>query len=249
MTFDSGASRAAKEAASKRDFTDYKQAQAAKSSSTSDDSSSPRSRTFDPSGNAPPVIPRSTPPTLNGQTTGNGGGGNGYSGSYHQYNYYPDPRTYSTRSVRIHNYYGSYYSRPYIYYNDNYSSLFWWWLLDRPLEERAMWTYYHRNDMDPARYQALVYNDLALDERVRELEQRLRSPRHGPRPHVFRPIHQSRVSQPAHAQWPDRFLVHPYSHRHRRGRFLRLADFLQTLSNLNGLTLSPNNSNHEPASP
>jgi hypothetical protein len=172
MTFDSGASRAAKEAASKRDFTDYKQAQAAKSSAASgDNSSSPRSRTFDPSGNAPPVIPRSSPPTINGQTTSYGGG-YGYPGSYHQYNYYPDPRTYSTRSVRIRNYYGSYYSRPYVYYNDNYSSLFWWWLLDRPLEERAMWTYYHRNDMDPARYQALVYNDLALDQRVRELEQR-----------------------------------------------------------------------------
>ncbi|MDB6121614.1 MAG: hypothetical protein JWQ71_607, partial [Pedosphaera sp.] len=163
------ASRAAKEAASKRDFTAYKQAQAAKSGSSGNPSDAPQSRTLDPSGNAPPIIPRSTSPTVNSQPTSYGG--NNYSGSYRQ-TYYPDYQTYSTRSVRIRNYYTPYYSRPVVIYNDNYSSLFWWWLLDRPLEERARWTYYHRNDMDDARYRALVYQDMELDNRVRELEQR-----------------------------------------------------------------------------
>jgi hypothetical protein len=55
-------------------------------------------------------------------------------------------------------------------YNDPYNSYFWWWLLDRSLDDRAYWAYHHRYDMDPARYQALVANDAQLDARVSQLE-------------------------------------------------------------------------------
>jgi hypothetical protein len=51
-------------------------------------------------------------------------------------------------------------------YNDPYNSLFWWWLLDRSLDDRAWWAYHHRYDMDPARYQALIATDQQLEARV-----------------------------------------------------------------------------------
>jgi hypothetical protein len=63
-----------------------------------------------------------------------------------------------------------YASRPTVVYRDPYDSLFWWWLLDRSLDERAYWAYHHRYDMDPNRYQALVAQDQQLDARVSELE-------------------------------------------------------------------------------
>ena len=63
-----------------------------------------------------------------------------------------------------------YSSRPWVVYHDPYSSLFWWWLLDRSLDDRAWWAYHHRYDMDPARYQALVATDQQLEARVEQLE-------------------------------------------------------------------------------
>ncbi len=61
-------------------------------------------------------------------------------------------------------------SRPVVIYHDPYNSLFWWWLLDRSLDDRAWWAYHHRYDMDPARYQALVAQDQQLEARVEQLE-------------------------------------------------------------------------------
>jgi len=55
-------------------------------------------------------------------------------------------------------------------YHDPYNSFFWWWLLDRALDDRASWAYHHRYDMDPARYQALVAHDQQLEQRVAQLE-------------------------------------------------------------------------------
>ena len=163
MTFDTSAARANKESASKRDFTDYKQSQAAKTSGFNGNSSG---RGSDYSGPVPPVLPRS-------QSSAGSGWNGGYSRPYyHTTVWYPDPYLYSTRSIRIHNYYAPYWTRPVVLYNDNYGSFFWWWLLDQSLENRAMWVYNHRYDMDDARYRALVYQDLALENRVAELEQR-----------------------------------------------------------------------------
>ncbi|MDB6067233.1 MAG: hypothetical protein JWR26_3441 [Pedosphaera sp.] len=171
-----------KESASQRDFSNFKQSQVAKSSG-SDFSGKPlrnstRLSGSDNAGSVPPVIPASqrsgyqTPPIGVDSARSTRFGGNGYAGSYGRTSWYPDPVLYSTRPIRIRNYYSPYYSRPLVVYNDNYSSLFWWWLLDQSLEDRAQWVYHHRQDMDDARYRALVYQDLALENRVQELEQR-----------------------------------------------------------------------------
>ncbi len=82
----------------------------------------------------------------------------------------PDAVTISTRPGRIYNVFNPYYSRPVVIYRDPYNSLFWWWLLDRSIDDRACWAYHHRYDMDPARYQALVATDQQLETRVEQLE-------------------------------------------------------------------------------
>jgi hypothetical protein len=81
-----------------------------------------------------------------------------------------DRNVYITRETRIYSAYSPYYSRPLVLYNDPYNSFFWWWMLDRSLDERAMWAYSHRYDMDSARYQALLAQDARLETRIRQLE-------------------------------------------------------------------------------
>lgn len=70
----------------------------------------------------------------------------------------------------MEHHYAPYYSRPLISFNDGFNGFFWWWLLDRSLDERAMWAYHHRADMDGARYQALLAHDTNLEARVKQLE-------------------------------------------------------------------------------
>ena len=107
--------------------------------------------------------------------TGNSATINTSSGSYRQVSNITH-ETYITRDVRINTFYSSgyigvpYYSRPIIVYNDPYNSLFWYWLLDRNIEQQAMWAYCHRADMDAARYNALLARDANLAARVRALE-------------------------------------------------------------------------------
>jgi hypothetical protein len=84
--------------------------------------------------------------------------------------YVPAPVVIQTRPARIYTVFNPYYSRPIITYSDPYSSLFWWWLLDRSLDEQAYWAYHHRYDMDPARYQALLSHDAQLESRIAALE-------------------------------------------------------------------------------
>ncbi len=156
MTFDSAAARATQEDTSRRNFNQYQQNQTARSAGPA---SSPTRSTA-----VPPPIPNSSP------ATGNGG--------YTSYNaprrttvWYPDPQIYATRSVRIRNYYSPYWSRPVVVYNDNYNSFFWWWLLDQSIDSQALWVYNHRADIDDARYRALVYQNLELENRVVQLQQ------------------------------------------------------------------------------
>jgi hypothetical protein len=87
-----------------------------------------------------------------------------------------------TRPVRLYSVFSPYYSRPWVVYSDPYSSYFWWWLLDRSLDDRAWWAYHHRYDMDPARYDALVASDQQLSARVAQLEaqQAARDPSYTP---------------------------------------------------------------------
>ena len=143
FNFDSAAARANKEQASKSDFSRFKESQ------------------------KPPVIPRSSsdnsyggrPPPIPGSTR-----------SYTRTVYVPDYTVIRTRPSRINVYFGSYGYRPWVYYHDPYSSLFWWWLLDRSLDEQAYWAYHHRYDMDPARYDTLMASNQQLQNRVTQLE-------------------------------------------------------------------------------
>jgi hypothetical protein len=84
--------------------------------------------------------------------------------------YVPDDVTIQTRPSRIYHVFNTYSSYPWVTYRDPYNSFFWWWLLDRSLDDRAWWAYHHRYDMDPVRYQALVANDQQLQARVAQLE-------------------------------------------------------------------------------
>ena len=74
-----------------------------------------------------------------------------------------------TRPVRLRQTFYAYYDRPQVSYNDPYSSVFWWWLLDQSIDSRAQWAYNHRYTMDPLRYQLLM-NDADLANRVQALE-------------------------------------------------------------------------------
>jgi hypothetical protein len=78
--------------------------------------------------------------------------------------------TYVTRDTRVYNAYSHYYGRPLVVYNDPYNSFFWYWMLDRSLDERAMWAYHHQHEMDAARYREMVTKDAALEARIRQLE-------------------------------------------------------------------------------
>ena len=155
FAFDQAAARAQKEQSSKRDFTQYK------------DSQNPRPAT--PAGGSgsynvqPPPVPSS-------------------SGWSRTTTYIPTRQVIITRPVRIYGVFNPYYTRPWIVYNDPYSSLFWWWLLDRSLDDRAWWAYHHRYDMDPARYDALLAADQQLSARVADLEaqQAARDPSYTP---------------------------------------------------------------------
>lgn len=82
-----------------------------------------------------------------------------------------DHKTYVTREVRIHNTYSSYYGRPPVTFNDSYNTFFWYWLLDRSLDERANWAYHHRLEMDEARYKELLSKDAKLESKIKQLEQ------------------------------------------------------------------------------
>ncbi len=81
-----------------------------------------------------------------------------------------DNQKWVNREQRQQQFYGSYYSRPIVMYHDPYPSFFWWWMLDRSLDERATWAYHHQHDMDAARYQALLAKDSQLEARMKAME-------------------------------------------------------------------------------
>ena len=154
LTFDTAAARARRDEASKAKFTQFQASQ-----------------------NPPPTAPatpsyRVKPPPMPGSAGGSG----------RPVVYVPDAGTLSSRPVRIYNVFNPYWSRPVVIYRDPYNSLFWWWLLDRSIDDRAWWAYHHRYDMDPARYQALVAQDQQLEARVQQLEaqQAPRNPNYAP---------------------------------------------------------------------
>ena len=150
FTYDTAASQAKKQEVSKSEFTRFKESQSPKPPIQTD---VPRSAAPANSySGKPPPIPVSS------------------GGSYRGRSYIPDTVTIRTRPVRVYNVFNPYYTRPLVIYRDPYDSFFWWWLLDRSLDDRAWWAYHHRYDMDPARYEALMERDQQLEQRVAELE-------------------------------------------------------------------------------
>ena len=159
LVFDTAAAHARKEEASQAKFTQFKEAQLPPSATPGDAARSAAPSEAPRSAQGAPSY-RVQPPPLSARA------GSSYRGVV----YVPDAGTLSSRPVRIYNVFNPYYSRPMVIYRDPYNSLFWWWLLDRSIDDRAGWAYHHRYDMDPARYQALVANDQQLATRVEQLE-------------------------------------------------------------------------------
>ena len=185
FTFDSAAARARKEEASQAKFRQYKDSQRPPPIVAKDAPRPPEDSSY-----------RVQPPPLRLP-------GGGYS---HTVVYAPDRVAISTRPIRIYNMYNPYRSRPWVVYRDPYDSLFWWWLLDRSLDDRAWWAYHHRYDMDPARYQALIATDQQLEARVAQLEaqQAPRDPNYVP-PGLDRDL-----------MYSDRYVEQTYSNRPTR---------------------------------
>jgi hypothetical protein len=183
FSFDRAAARAKKEEASRSDFKKFKDAQIPKPSAA-DDNARPGMGASDSYGRTPPRLPASNRSTY---------------GSV----YIPDREVLISRPARIRTVFYPYYSRPVVIYHDPYNSLFWWWLLDRSLDDRAWWAYHHRYDMDPARYQTLLATDQQLESRVAQLEaqQVQRDPNYVPQG----------VSQDL--MYSDRYVAHAYSNR------------------------------------
>jgi hypothetical protein len=146
FTFDSAAARPRKEEASRQEFSRFKEADA-----SANNSAAP---------NQPAPSYRITPPPLTPSA----------SGQYRRPDYIPDAPTIWSRPARSYTIFAPYVSRPVVVYRDPYNSFFWWWLLDRSLDDRAYWAYHHRYDMDPARYQALLADNHQLEQRVADLE-------------------------------------------------------------------------------
>jgi hypothetical protein len=184
LTFDTAAARARKEETSKAKFAQFKDTQGARPDSSS---------YSQPSGGAASSY-RAKPPPIPGS-------GGGY--TYRPRIYIPDTQVLVTRPSRIYTVFNPYSSRPWVVYNDPYSSLFWWWLLDRSLDDRAWWAYHHHYDMDPARYQALLANDQQLQARVQQLEaqQAARDPNYVP-PGLDRDL-----------MYSDQYVARAYSNR------------------------------------
>ena len=181
--FDEAAARARREQSSKRDFTRFKESQ------------NPPPRI---SGDSPRVVTgsdahRTAPPISVGT----------YRDGYRSRIYVPDRITLSSRPTRIYSVFNPYWSRPVIVYHDSYSSLFWWWLLDRSIEDRAWWAYHHRYNMDPARYQTLLATDQQLEGRVAQLEaqQAARDPGYTP------------SGLDRDLMYSDQYVQHAYSNR------------------------------------
>jgi len=84
-----------------------------------------------------------------------------------------DESRWQTRYQRTDVFYGSYYSRPVIVYNDYYHPHWNYWLLAQPMDVLSLWVYHHQLDMmrqDQARLNALYAGNAELKARVAALE-------------------------------------------------------------------------------
>jgi hypothetical protein len=178
FSFDTAAARAQQEQASRREYKQFKEARSA----TRPSADAPGAPSYQ--GRPPPIIARND-------------------NSYRQPVYVPDTPVIVSRPARTRVIFEPYYTRPTVVYHDPYSSLFWWWLLDRSLEDRAWWAYHHRFDMDSARYQALLASDQQLEARVSQLETG----------QVARNANYVPAGLDRDLMYSDRYVAHAYSNR------------------------------------
>lgn len=78
---------------------------------------------------------------------------------------------YVTYDNRSSSFYGGYYSHP-VYYNDSFSPFLWGWIMSDTLNshQRALWMYHHQNDMDQARWDAMMAKDARLQAEINSLK-------------------------------------------------------------------------------
>lgn len=78
---------------------------------------------------------------------------------------------YVTYDNRASVFYGGYYGQP-MYYHDSFSPFLWGWIMSDAInsQQRATWMYHHQNDMDQARYQAMLAKDARLQAEIDALK-------------------------------------------------------------------------------
>lgn len=78
---------------------------------------------------------------------------------------------YITYDNRASGFYGGYYGHP-MYYHDSFSPFLWGWIMSDAInsQQRALWMYHHQNDMDQARYQAMLAKDARLQAEIDALK-------------------------------------------------------------------------------
>lgn len=86
-----------------------------------------------------------------------------------------DQSKWASRETRQESTYKDYYSKPPVFaptssFNDPFNPWFFMWLMERSSNDRALWVYHHKDQMDPERYKQLSTKDSELDARVKQLE-------------------------------------------------------------------------------
>lgn len=83
-----------------------------------------------------------------------------------------DSGRYYERPQRHYTTYTTYYSRPAptIFYSDPFNHYFYWWMLDRSLDQQALWVYNHHSRIDRERLTSMYAQNKDLEARVKQLE-------------------------------------------------------------------------------
>jgi hypothetical protein len=78
---------------------------------------------------------------------------------------------YVTYDNRARGFYGGYYSSP-VYYSDPFSPFLFGYMMSSAINshDRALWMYHHRDQMDDARYQAMLAKDAKLEAEIAALK-------------------------------------------------------------------------------
>ena len=81
-----------------------------------------------------------------------------------------DESHWQTRYTRNDSFYGTYYSRPLVVYNDHFNPYWNYWLMSQSLDVMSLWIYHHQMQMDAARLNSMYAQNADLKARVAALE-------------------------------------------------------------------------------